>query len=58
MSVISEQGTFKYRIDYKKFTCFPSDIDISDAGESHGNQFHVACYNKEGQLQSKKNGKA
>ena len=32
-------------------TCFPNGIDISDAGDvligdSHGNKFHVAVYDK------------
>lgn len=57
MAVFSEEGTFKYRIGSEKITCFPNGIDISDAGDvligdSHGNRFHVACYSKDGQLQS------
>lgn len=46
-----------YRIGNEKVTCFPNGIDISDAGDiligdSHGNRFHVACYSREGILQS------
>ncbi|XP_058467336.1 B-box type zinc finger protein ncl-1-like [Malaya genurostris] len=57
VAVFSEDGTFKYRIGSEKVTCFPNGIDISDAGDvligdSHGNRFHVACYSKDGQLQS------
>lgn len=57
VAVFSEEGTFKYRIGSEKVTCFPNGIDISDAGDvligdSHGNRFHVACYSKDGQLQS------
>uniref|UniRef100_A0A182N4M2 B box-type domain-containing protein n=1 Tax=Anopheles dirus TaxID=7168 RepID=A0A182N4M2_9DIPT len=57
VAVFSEEGTFKYRIGSEKITCFPNGIDISDAGDvligdSHGNRFHVACYSKDGQLQS------
>lgn len=40
-----------------QITCFPNGIDISDAGDiligdSHGNRFHVACFSREGILQS------
>ncbi|XP_055613192.1 B-box type zinc finger protein ncl-1 [Uranotaenia lowii] len=57
VAVFSEEGTFKYRIGSEKVTCFPNGIDISDAGDiligdSHGNRFHVACYSKDGHLQS------
>lgn len=55
--VFSDDGTFKSRIGCEKITCFPNGIDISDAGDvligdSHGNRFHVACYSREGILQS------
>lgn len=55
--VFSEDGSFKSRIGCEKITCFPNGIDISDAGDiligdSHGNRFHVACYSREGILQS------
>lgn len=57
VAVFSKDGKFKYRIGNEKVTCFPNGIDISDAGDiligdSHGNRFHVACYSKEGVLQS------
>lgn len=57
VAVFSKEGKFKYRIGNEKVTCFPNGIDISDAGDiligdSHGNRFHVACYSKEGVLQS------
>jgi hypothetical protein len=42
---------------FERVTCFPNGIDISDAGDvligdSHGNQFHVAVYDKDAQLVS------
>ncbi|XP_059618821.1 brain tumor protein [Phlebotomus argentipes] len=57
VAVFTEDGTFKYRIGNEKVTCFPNGIDISDAGDiligdSHGNRFHVACFSREGVLQS------
>lgn len=57
VAVFSDDGSFKYRIGNEKITCFPNGIDISDAGDiligdSHGNRFHVACYSREGVLQS------
>lgn len=57
VAVFAEDGNFKYRIGSEKVTCFPNGIDISDAGDvligdSHGNRFHVACYSREGVLQS------
>lgn len=56
VAVFSETGQFKTRIGSEKVTCFPNGIDISDAGDiligdSHGNRFHVACYNRYGVLQ-------
>lgn len=56
VAVFSETGQFKTRIGSEKVTCFPNGIDISDAGDiligdSHGNRFHVACYNRHGVLQ-------
>lgn len=55
--MFSETGQFKCRIGSEKVTCFPNGIDISDAGDiligdSHGNRFHVACYSRNGVLQS------
>lgn len=57
VAVFSDDGTFKYRIGNEKITCFPNGIDISDAGDiligdSHGNRFHVACFSRDGVLQS------
>lgn len=57
VAVFSETGQFKCRIGSEKVTCFPNGIDISDAGDiligdSHGNRFHVACYSRNGILQS------
>lgn len=57
VAVFSETGQFKCRIGSEKVTCFPNGIDISDAGDiligdSHGNRFHVACYSRNGVLQS------
>lgn len=56
VAIFSETGQFKTRIGSEKVTCFPNGIDISDAGDiligdSHGNRFHVACYNRQGVLQ-------
>ena len=55
--VINESGQFMRRIGSERVTCFPNGIDISDAGDvligdSHGNQFHVAVYDKDAQLVS------
>lgn len=57
VAVFGQDGSFKYRIGNEKITCFPNGIDISDAGDiligdSHGNRFHVACFSREGILQS------
>lgn len=57
MAVFGQDGSFKYRIGNEKITSFPNGIDISDAGDiligdSHGNRFHVACFSREGVLQS------
>lgn len=57
MAVFGQDGSFKHRIGNEKLTCFPNGIDISDAGDiligdSHGNRFHVACFSREGVLQS------
>lgn len=57
VAVFGQDGSFKYRIGGEKITCFPNGIDISDAGDiligdSHGNRFHVACFSREGVLQS------
>lgn len=57
VAVFNESGVFQHRIGDEKITCFPNGIDISDAGDiligdSHGNRFHVACFSREGVLQS------
>lgn len=53
--VIHESGSFVRRIGSRPYTNFPNGIDISDqgdilVGDSHGNQFHVAIYDRLGQL--------
>ena len=50
-------GNFLRRIGCQPVTNFPNGIDISDAGDilvgdSHGNQFHVAVYDRRGELVS------
>ena len=55
--VVNQDGQFIRRIGSDQVTCFPNGIDISDAGDvligdSHGNQFHVAVYDKDAQLVS------
>ncbi|KAL5275462.1 TRIM56 family protein [Megaselia abdita] len=57
VAVFKDDGTFQYRIGNEKVTCFPNGIDISNAGDiligdSHGNRFHVACFSREGVLQT------
>lgn len=49
--VVSEEGKLMRKIGSDHVTCFPNGIDISDAGDvligdSHGNKFHVAVYDK------------
>jgi len=51
--VFNETGTFLRRIGCENLTNFPNGIDISDAGDvlvgdSHGNRFHVAVFNRQG----------
>ena len=53
--VIHENGELVRRIGRQPVTNFPNGIDISDAGDilvgdSHGNQFHVAIYDRLGDL--------
>merc|ERR1712018_254644 len=53
--VMHENGNFLRRIGCQPVTNFPNGIDISDAGDilvgdSHGNQFHVAVYDRRGEL--------
>lgn len=55
--VMHENGNFLRRIGCQPVTNFPNGIDISDAGDilvgdSHGNQFHVAVYDRRGDLVS------
>lgn len=53
--VMHENGNFLRRINCQPVTNFPNGIDISDAGDilvgdSHGNMFHVAVYDRGGSL--------
>ncbi|XP_075234706.1 E3 ubiquitin-protein ligase meiotic P26 [Lycorma delicatula] len=53
--VFNEQGSFLRRIGCENITNFPNGIDISDAGDvlvgdSHGNRFHIAVFNREGNI--------
>ncbi|XP_023011486.2 E3 ubiquitin-protein ligase meiotic P26 isoform X1 [Leptinotarsa decemlineata] len=53
--VFSEDGHYLRRIGCENLTNFPNGIDISDAGDvligdSHGNRFHVAVFNRDGSL--------
>ena len=53
--VFNEDGQFVRRIGCENITNFPNGIDISDAGDvlvgdSHGNRFHVAVFQREGSL--------
>lgn len=52
--VFNECGAFLRRIGCENLTNFPNGIDISDAGDvlvgdSHGNRFHVAVFNRSGE---------
>ena len=51
--VISSQGDFLRHIPTEAVSKFPNGIDISDSGDivvgdSHGNKFHVAVYDRHG----------
>lgn len=53
--VFNEDGQFMRRIGCENITNFPNGIDISDAGDvlvgdSHGNRFHVAVFQRDGSL--------
>lgn len=53
--VFSETGQFMRRIGSETITTFPNGIDVSDAGDilvgdSHGNRFHVAVFQRTGAL--------
>ncbi|PAA79291.1 hypothetical protein BOX15_Mlig015795g1 [Macrostomum lignano] len=55
--VFQEDGVYLRRIGSEAITNFPNGIDISDhgdvlVGDSHGNKFHVAVFNRLGQLTS------
>ncbi len=57
MVVFDEQGGYIRKIGSEPVTTFPNGIDISDEGDvligdSHGNQFHVAIYDRRGDLVS------
>jgi uncharacterized protein YbaR (Trm112 family) len=53
--VFSEDGKFLHRIGCENITNYPNGIDISDAGDilvgdSHGNRFHIAVFQRDGSL--------
>ena len=53
--VFSEDGKFLRRIGCEGITNYPNGIDISDhgdvlVGDSHGNRFHVAVFQKDGSI--------
>ncbi|XP_064608306.1 brain tumor protein-like isoform X2 [Liolophura sinensis] len=53
--VFNEDGQFVRRIGCENVTNYPNGIDISDAGDvlvgdSHGNRFHVAVFQRDGSL--------
>lgn len=55
MVVFSEMGDYLRRIGSESITTFPNGIDVSDAGDilvgdSHGNRFHVAVFQRDGTL--------
>ncbi len=57
VAVFNEEGAFLRRIGGENITNFPNGIDVSDAGDvlvgdSHGNRFHVAVFNREGAMLS------
>jgi DNA-binding beta-propeller fold protein YncE len=57
VAVFSDEGSFLRRIGAENITNFPNGIDISDhgdvlVGDSHGNRFHVAVFQKDGELVS------
>jgi tripartite motif-containing protein 2/3 len=52
---MSRKGELLCRIPVDRKTLYPNGIDISDDGDivvadSHGNQFHVAVYNRFGRV--------
>ncbi len=55
MTVLDEDGNYLRRVGCETMTPYPNGIDVSDAGDilvgdSHGNQFHIAVFSKEGRL--------
>jgi len=53
--VFNEDGQFLHRIGCENITNYPNGIDISDAGDvligdSHGNRFHIAVFQRDGSL--------
>lgn len=53
--VFDDDGHFVRRIGCENITNYPNGIDISDAGDvligdSHGNRFHVAVFQRDGSL--------
>jgi sugar lactone lactonase YvrE len=55
VAVFDEEGTFVRRIGGENLTNFPNGIDVSDRGDvligdSHGNRFHVAVFQRDGTL--------
>ncbi|KAK2170524.1 hypothetical protein LSH36_2g03012 [Paralvinella palmiformis] len=53
--VFNDDGQFVRRIGCENITNYPNGIDISDAGDvlvgdSHGNRFHVAVFQRDGSL--------
>ncbi|XP_052793439.1 B-box type zinc finger protein ncl-1-like isoform X2 [Mya arenaria] len=53
--VFNEDGHFQRRIGCENITNYPNGIDVSDAGDvligdSHGNRFHVAVFQRDGSL--------
>jgi hypothetical protein len=51
--VFDKEGRYVRRIGGENVTNFPNGIDVSDfgdvlVGDSHGNRFHVAVFNREG----------
>lgn len=55
MVVFNDDGQFQRRIGTDTITNYPNGIDISDAGDvlvgdSHGNRFHVAVFQRDGSL--------
>ncbi|BHF71447.1 hypothetical protein SprV_0401450500 [Sparganum proliferum] len=55
--VFQEDGTYIRRIGGETITDFPNGIDVSDhgdvlVGDSHGNRFHIAVFNRTGDLLS------